>query len=132
MNLSLKHLSLSLAIILCCSGSLSPLAAAKQPPAAIPPGFKASDLMLQTWDLVEKRISSSAQLQVSGTAGDQFVLLRSPSVLTDFSGPGLRVSQHQLGGNLAYVVSIEDGPASQTEQTYTATFNFQMEVPDPI
>lgn len=132
MNHFPKRIPHTLAILLVCSGAFLGLTSAKQVPPAIPPGFKAADLILQNWDLKDNRISASAQFQLSGKPGDQFVLLRSPSVLTNFAGPGLRVSQHQLGANLAYIVSVSDAPGNPREQTFTGTFEFQMEVPDPI
>ncbi len=123
---------LCFAVVLISSAVLTNLATAKGAPPSIPPGFKAADLILQTWELADHRITASAQLQVSGKPGDQFVLLRAPSVLTNFSGPGLRVTQHQVEGALAYIVSVGANPENPGEQTYTATFEFQLDVPDPI
>ncbi len=100
-------------------------------PPAIPAGFEASDSIVQTWKLEDGRLTASGKLQVSGQAGDRFLLLRAPAVLTKFTGEGLRVHQQQVNGALSYVISIA-GEEAEIDRPFPATFEFQLEVADPI
>jgi hypothetical protein len=99
--------------------------------------------LIQKWTLSsrDKRLVASAEVVLSGRSGDRFVLLRAPAVLTEFTGPGLRLSKVELPNQgLAYVVTIpaEDKQAEgqqaevQAEENppakqYTASFQFQLE-----
>jgi hypothetical protein len=94
--------------------------------------------LMQKWTLAnrDKRLVASAEVILSGRPGDRFVLLRSPAVLTQFEGPGLRLSKVELPNQgMAYVVTIPapdkvDVNAADQNPTmpqFKATFQFQLE-----
>src|SRR5690606_10665863 len=55
----------------------------------IPEGAKAAQALVQRWELRDGRLFAEAEFTVRGGAGDSFLLLRSPAVLTEFFGEGL-------------------------------------------
>lgn len=106
--------------------------------AAVPDGFEAADSVTQQWQVTHQdaRLTASGRIKISGRPGDQFVLLKSPAVLTSFTGEGLRLNKRNLPGNgLTYVISIPlsddevaaDEVIESTPSTYTATFEYQLE-----
>ncbi len=109
--------------------------------------------LIQKWTVTsrDRRLTASADISLSGRPGDRFVLLRAPAVLTQFNGPGLRLSKLELANHgVAYVVTI---PATEVDEAsqdldqqprdeataatsaaelpqaeqYTASFEFQLE-----
>lgn len=112
-------------------------------------------------DSETKRLSGSGTIQVSGKSGDQFLLLTAPAVLTNFDGGDLRVTRQQVPAlkNLAYIITIPASdpppplspappqepvdpfaapapppapvPAEPAVKTFTATFEFQLEIENP-
>jgi hypothetical protein len=102
--------------------------------------------LIQTWMLSsrEMRLTASATMTISGRAGDRFVLLRSPAVLTKFDGPGLRLSKVELPSQgVTYIVTIpsaegdaeKDAPDVAEEmpaaRQFTAHFQYQVEAIQP-
>jgi hypothetical protein len=80
--------------------------------------------MAQTWQLHDGRLSAEVDLTIRGVAGESFILLNPPAVLTDFQGPGLRVGKADRDGRTVYFVSPEkDG-------TFTAHVKFELAVPN--
>ena len=150
---------------MCSTGRL--LAAEEIQPAVTTNQVSANELetiqsassLIQKWTVSsrEKRLTASADIAFSGRPGDRFVLLRAPAVLTQFNGPGLRLSKVELPNQgVTYVVTIpatendgakkdeadndaassptDDSPARDKpdEETpaakqYTATYQFQLE-----
>src|SRR5690606_31340427 len=90
----------------------------------IPEGAKAAQALVQRWELRDGRLFAEAEFTVRGGAGDSFLLLRSPAVLTEFFGEGLRVGKVERDGKTVYYVSPE------REGTLTAKVKFELAVPD--
>lgn len=113
--------------------------------AAVPEGFEPADTIIQQWDITQRdaRLVGSGTMKLSGRPGDRFVLLTTPAVLTQFDGPGLRLTKRELPGQgLAYIVSIpvsddsatSDDPSDNDKSPikYEAKFEFQLEAVKPI
>ncbi len=95
--------------------------------------------LLQKWTVSsrDKRLTASADITIAGRPGDRFVLLRAPAVLTQFNGPGLRLSKLEVPNQeVTYVVTIpaaESDAASDSvlettpSKQFTAAFEFQLE-----
>ena len=102
--------------------------------AALPDGFMAADSVTQQWQVTHQdaRLTADGTITLSGLPGDQFVLLKSPAVLTSFDGEGLRVNKRDVPGiGLAYIISIPLADAADNSDkavtTFTATFAYQIE-----
>jgi hypothetical protein len=80
--------------------------------------------LLQSWDIRQGRLQGEIEVTVRGGAGESFVLLRSPAVLTAFTGEGLRVTRLEVQGESLYLVVPErDG-------IWTGRARFELAVPD--
>ncbi len=102
-------------------------------------GIPSASSLVQKWNVSnrDKRLTASADITFSGLPGDRFVLLRAPAVLTQFNGPGLRLSKVELPNEAAkYIVTIpaleEDASGLAPDgvrvpKSFTATFQFQLE-----
>ncbi len=133
---------------------LRPVVTTDQVSSAEPDTIHSANSQIQKWTVSsrEKRLTASVDSSFSGLPGDRFVLLRAPAVLTQFNGPGLRLSKVELPNQgLTYVVTIpavenggankdeinntekstpaEDKPADETQvpKQYTVTYQFQLE-----
>lgn len=90
------------------------------------PILSASSLT-QSWNISsrEKRLTASGSLTFSGRPGDRIVLLRAPAVLTNFDGPGLRLSKlEQPNQGVVYIVTIpasEDSNKKNADETKEVT-----------
>jgi hypothetical protein len=74
---------------------------------------KTAESMVQEWRIDDGRLQGVVDLVVRGKAGDRFLLLRSPAVLTRFEGEGLRVTKGQQGDREVYFVVMDrEGRAS--------------------
>ncbi len=103
------------------------LRAEKKGPEADPwmqEGEKAAQALVQRWEIRGGRLFAEVDFTVRGGAGDRFLLLKAPAVLTQFAGEGLRVGKIDRDGVSAYVVSPE------REGTFTARVKFELPVPD--
>jgi hypothetical protein len=78
--------------------------------------------IVQTWTIREKRLFAEIELSVRGLAGDSFLLLKPPAVLTDFKGDGLRVTKVENDDELSYRVILE------RNGSLTARAKFEMPV----
>ena len=87
-------------------------------------GTKAAQALAQRWEIRDGRLFAEAELTVRGGAGESFLLLKAPAVLTQFAGEGLRVGKVERDGASAYFVSPE------REGTFTARVKFELPVPD--
>ncbi len=97
--------------------------------------YAAADQLQQVWRVDDdlKRLESEVVMRVTGRPGDQFVLLRSPAVLTDFSGEGVRLFKHSDGQKPAvYVVSISETVADASAQTQSSEPDAVAESADPV
>ncbi|MEO5957975.1 MAG: hypothetical protein ABIR80_02575, partial [Opitutaceae bacterium] len=99
-------------------------AKAGETPALLTDSTKAAQAMVQTWAVRGERLFAELEFTVRGSAGDSFLLLRAPAVLTDFKGDGLRVGKVERDGKIAYYV------AQEREGVLTARVRFEMPVPD--
>lgn len=98
--------------------------------AGPPDGFNAADSITQQWNITrtDVRLKATGTIIVSGQPGDQFVLLKSPAVLTNFNGEGLRLTKHEVPNEgLTYVISIPLADQAIAAKTFTATFEYQLE-----
>jgi hypothetical protein len=85
---------------------------------------KSAESVVQTWRIQKGRLFGEVDITVRGTAGDDFLLLNPPAVLTGFQGVGLHVSKIQRSGQTGYFV------ASDRDGLLTAHATFEMPVPD--
>ncbi|MGB4708922.1 MAG: hypothetical protein WBH50_20850 [Fuerstiella sp.] len=102
--------------------------------AAQPDGFLAADSVTQQWNITrtDVRLKATGTIIVSGQPGVQFVLLKSPAVLTNFNGEGLRLTKHDVPNEgLTYVISIPLADQTSEAKTFTATFEYQLEAINP-
>lgn len=85
---------------------------------------RAMQALVQTWTIRETRLFAELDLNVRGAAGDSFLLLKAPAVLTEFKGDGLRVTKFERDGQISYAVVLErDG-------TFPARAKFELTVGD--
>jgi hypothetical protein len=68
---------------------------------------RVAESMVQDWRIDDGKLQGGVELVVRGKAGDRFLLLRSPAVLTRFEGEGLRVTKGPLGDREAYFVVMD-------------------------
>ena len=108
--------------------------------------FCAADSMIQSWDITHKdaQLTASGKVLLSGRPGDQFILLQTPAVLTQFEGEGLRLSKsNSKDHGMTYIVSIPisndeersnddsgDGIAEKHE-IFEAKFEYQLDAVKP-
>ncbi|MEO6568820.1 MAG: hypothetical protein ABIO94_08655, partial [Opitutaceae bacterium] len=125
----------SLAILCCVAAGIggAPDANAADRVAAPAPLFvpsssvdrpTAMQSLVQTWSIRETRLFADLELSVRGAAGDSFLLLKPPAVLTEFKGDALRVSKVERDGKTNYYVVLERDGA------FTARAKFEMPAPD--
>ena len=73
---------------------------------------------MQTWSIRENRLFADLDLTVRGAAGDSFLLLKTPAVLTEFKGDGLRISKVERDGQTNYYAVLErDGASPPTQNS---------------
>lgn len=112
--------------------------------------FPSASSLIQNWTLSsrEKRLTASAEIIMAGRPGDRFELLRSPAVLTKFTGEGLRLNVVELPGQApVYVVTIPtDAPNGNVQaevedkskdelpplKQFKASYEYQLEAVQPI
>lgn len=99
-----------LAGLLTCFG-LNPVEAKTAPQGK----WNAWDSISEVWDIKDRRLSSDVALQLTGKAGERFLLLKAPATLTKFNGEGLKVVTE--GGNYV-AIPTADG-------TFKADFSYQ-------
>ena len=106
----------ALIVAAACIG-IAPLARAQD-------GAKPAEAIVQTWKIQKDRLFGEVDLRVRGVAGDSFLLLNPPAVLTGFQGDGLHVSKVEQGRQTAYYV------APERAGLLTAHATFEMPAPD--
>ena len=121
--------TVSLVMLACVLGGAlvhAPMAVAA-PPEDSPwaqPGAKTVQAMVQRWEVRNGRLYAEIDLTVRGLVGESFLLLKSPAVLTEFTGVGLRVGKIERDEAAAYFVTPErDG-------TLTGKAKFELPVAD--
>ncbi|MCX6877502.1 MAG: hypothetical protein NTW21_27385 [Verrucomicrobia bacterium] len=94
--------------------------------AAEIPGVKPAEAMIHEWQIHEGRLRGTVDVTVRGQAGDRFLLLRAPAVLSGFEGTGLRVVKAPLDGQDAYFIVAE------VAGRMTGKAVFEMPLADPV
>ncbi len=89
------------------------------------PGLKSAESMVHDWQIRDGRLRGTLDVTVRGEAGDRFLLLREPAVLSGFEGAGLRVSKGGLKDEAAYFLVME------TAGRQTGRAVFEMPLPEP-
>ena len=93
--------------------------------AAEPDDLKAAESMIHDWIIKDNRLQGSMEITLRAEAGERFLLLRAPAVLTGFNGAGLKVSKAPLDGADAYFITAENSG----RLTATTTFEMPLESP---
>ncbi len=88
-------------------------------------GPKPAQAMVESWKVTNHRLFAEVDVTVRGAPGDSFLLLRSPAILTDFKGDGLRVGKLERDGQTSYYI------APEREGSLAAHARFEMPVADP-
>lgn len=73
-------------------------------------------------------LRSWATAVFAGKRGDEFLLLRSPAILSEFRGEGLSLSRRDLNGEIVYVVTIVGG--GEGEAVFPGSFSYELPFPD--
>lgn len=87
--------------------------------------IRPAESMIHDWEIQDGRLRGSTEITLRGEAGDRFLLLRAPAVLSGFEGPGLRVVKALLDGAEAYFVVAE------TDGRLSGQAVFEMALADP-
>ncbi len=93
--------------------------------AAEIPGLKPAESMIHDWQIRDGRLRGTLDVTLRGEAGDRFLLLRGPAVLSGFEGAGLRVVKAPLDGAEAYFIVAE------AAGRLTGKATFEMPLTDP-
>jgi hypothetical protein len=96
-----------------------------QAKAAEPDDLKPAESMIHDWVIKDNRLQGSMEITLRAEAGERFLLLRAPAVLTGFNGAGLKVTKAPLEGNDVYFVTAE------ASGRLTATASFEMPLASP-
>jgi len=105
-------------------GSAPTVRAEGEPSPWLQDGVRAAQSIVQTWTIRDDRLFAELEIAVRGGPADSFLLLRSPAVLTEFKGDGLRLSKVERGDDVVYfVVPERDG-------LLTARARFERPLPD--
>jgi hypothetical protein len=103
---------------------LSPSLRAQTRGCWIEEGSKPAQSMVETWSIRDNRVYADVDITVRGVAGDSFLLLRPPAVLSEFKGDGLRVGKVERDGEISYFV------APERDGVLTAHARFEMPAGD--
>jgi len=93
--------------------------------AAEIPGTKPAESMIQDWQIRDGRLRGTIDVTLRGEAGDRFLLLRPPAVLSGFEGAGLHVVKAPLDDKDAYFI-VADSAGRMTGKAV-----FEMPLTDP-
>ncbi len=66
-----------------------------------------AESIVQTWKIDKDRLYGEMDLRIRGVAGDSYLLLNPPAVMTGFQGDGLHVTKLRRNGQTAYYVAPE-------------------------
>jgi len=69
--------------------------------------LKSAETMVHDWRIRDGRLFGTVDVTLRGEAGERFLLLREPAVLSRFRGAGLRVDKAPLGDGSAYWLIAE-------------------------
>jgi hypothetical protein len=88
--------------------------------------MKPAESMIHDWQIRDGRLFGSVDVTLRGEAGDRFLLLREPAVLSSFEGAGLRVVKMPLDSGNGY------GLIAETAGRMTGRAVFEMPLADPL
>lgn len=88
-------------------------------------GLQPAESIIHDWVIKDNRLQGSMEITLRANAGERFLLLRPPAVLTSFDGAGLKVNKAPLEGEDAYFVTA-DGSGR-----FTAVATFEMPLVSP-
>jgi hypothetical protein len=94
--------------------------------AADSPALKPAESMLHDWQIREGRLYGSVDVTLRAEAGDRFLLLREPAVLSSFEGANLHAVKMLLDGRATYGI-IADAAGRLTGKAV-----FEMPLADPL
>ena len=94
--------------------------------AAEIPALKPAESMIHDWQIRDGRLYGTVDVTLRGEAGERFLLLREPAVLSHFEGAGLRVTKMRLDSGNAYVMVAENAGR------LTGKVQFEMPLADPL
>jgi hypothetical protein len=89
------------------------------------PELKPAESVIHDWKIRDGRLFGSVDLTIRGEAGDRFLLLREPAVLSRFDGTGLRLLKAPLDKTNAYWLVLE------TSGRHTGKALFEMPLANP-
>lgn len=92
-------------------------------------GFSHLDQLNQEIELAEERLTATVSGELTGKAGERFILLEQDAVLRDFSGEGLELIDLPSTSEEALPrkgILIKTG--SETDQSYTFRFSYELPV----
>jgi len=77
-----------------------------------------AESLVQQWKISDGRLQGDIDVAVRGGAGDRFLLLNPPAVLTGFTGTGLRVVKAAVDNKDSYFVVIEAAGRASGHATF--------------
>jgi hypothetical protein len=83
-----------------------------------------AESIVETWNIQKGRLFGEMDIRVRGAAGEDYLLLNPPAVLTGFQGDGLHISKIQRLGKTAYILG------SERDGMLTAHATFEMPASD--
>ncbi len=89
------------------------------------PDLKPAESIIHDWKIRDGRLHGTMDVTLRGEAGDRFLLLQPPAILSGFEGAGLRVVKAPLDGADAYFL------VSDSAGRLTGKATFEMHLPDP-
>ncbi|MCU0778086.1 MAG: hypothetical protein MUF86_10535 [Akkermansiaceae bacterium] len=89
------------------------------------PTLKPAESMIHDWTIRDGRLFGTVNLTIRGEAGDRFLLLKEPAVLSSFEGAGLRVVKAPLDKSNAYWLVAETSGRNSGKAV------FEMPLADP-
>lgn len=93
--------------------------------AAEASAMKPAESAIHEWEIRDGRLFGTVDITLRGEAGDRFLLLREPAVLSSFEGAGLRVVKLRQDEKNAY------GLIAETAGRLTGRAVFEMPLADP-
>ena len=88
--------------------------------------LKPAESIIHDWKIRDGRLHGTMDVTLRGEAGDRFLLLQPPAILSGFEGAGLRVVKAPMDGVDAYFL------VSDSAGRLTCKATFEMPLPDPV
>lgn len=101
------------------------LTGSPQADAAQSSGSKPAESIVHQWKIADGRLRGEFDITGRGDAGERFLLLRAPAVLSGFTGTGWHVTKAQLDKSDAYFLVTDQAGR------FTGHATFEMPLPQP-